>query len=98
MMARMGNQGLTEKEFLSFVFKMGLQILNMDTSLCDALKEFDLRQVKSAPSAPPSSGGEGGPRLPQPKRRAIGTPKEDEIALRDAILETLEHETPTATA
>jgi len=64
----------------------------------DALKEFDLRQVKSAPSAPPSSGGEGGPRLPQPKKRAIGIPKEDEIALRDAMLETLEHETPTTTA
>lgn len=64
----------------------------------DALREFDLRQVKSAPSAPPSSGGEGGPRLPQPKKRAIGIPKEDEIALRDAMLETLEHETPTTTA
>ena len=64
----------------------------------DALREFDLRQVKSAPSAPPSSGGEGGPRLPQPKKRAIGIPKEDEIALRDAMLETLEHETPTITA
>lgn len=64
----------------------------------DALKEFDLRQAKSAPSAPPSSGGEGGPRLPQPKKRAIGIPKEDEIALRDAMLETLEHETPTITA
>ena len=64
----------------------------------DALREFDLRQVKSAPSAPPSSGGEGGPRLPQPKRRAIGVPKEDEIALREAMLETLEHETPTITA
>ena len=64
----------------------------------DALKEFDLRQAKSAPSAPPSSGGEGGPRLPQPKKRAIGIPKEDEIALRDAMLETLEHETPTTTA
>ena len=64
----------------------------------DALKEFDLRQAKSAPSAPPSSGGEGGPRLPQHKRRAIGVPKEDEIALREAMLETLEHETPTITA
>ena len=64
----------------------------------DALKEFELRQAKSAPIAPPSSGGEGGPRLPQPKKRAIGVPKEDEISLRDAIFETLEHETPTTTA
>ena len=64
----------------------------------DALREFDLRQAKSAPSAPPSAGGEGGPRVPQPKKRAIGIPKEDEIALRDAMLETLEHETPTTTA
>ena len=71
----------------------GYKLMNYDN-----LREYELRQAKSAPVAPPSSGGEGGPRLPQPKKRAIGIPKEDEIALREAMLETLEHETPTITA
>lgn len=71
----------------------GYKIMNWD-----ALKEWELRQAKSAPAAPPSSGGEGGPRQPQPKRRVFGPPGEDEVSLREAMLETLEQSASTPTA
>lgn len=64
----------------------------------DGLKEFELRQAKQAPAAPPSFGGEGGLRQPQPKKRVFGPASEDEVALREAMLETLEQGTPTSTA
>jgi hypothetical protein len=64
----------------------------------DALKEWELRNAKKAPTAPPSSGGEGGPRQPQPKKRVFGPTGEGQVSIRDAILETLEQEAPKATA
>ena len=64
----------------------------------DALREWEIRQMKKAPIAPPSSGGEGSPRQPEPRKRAIGVPGEGEIALRDAMFETFEHETRGITA
>ena len=64
----------------------------------DALREWEIRQMKKAPIAPPSSGGEGSPRQPEPRKRAIGVPGEGEIALRDAMLETFEHENRGITA
>jgi hypothetical protein len=64
----------------------------------DALKEWELRRAKTAPAAPPSFGGEGGQRQPQPKKRVFGPTGEGEVSLRDAMLETLEQETPKVTA
>lgn len=62
-----------------------------------ALEEWGLRQAKAAPQAPPSSGGEGAPRGPQPKKRVFGATEEGQVSLRDAMLETLEQSSPTIT-
>ena len=64
----------------------------------DALREYDLRQAKTAPVAPPSSGSGGGQREPQPKKRVFNPSGDGQVSLRDAMIETLEQGTPTLTA
>ncbi len=80
------NNGVSNPEY-------GYKLMNYD-----ALKEFDLRQAKLAPASPPSSGGEGGPRQPQPKKRVFSPPVDGQVSLRDAMIETLEQSTPTTIA
>lgn len=80
------NRGLSNPED-------GYKLMNWD-----AIKEWELRKVKSAPSAPPSSGGEGGAREPNPKKRVFGQANENEISLRKAMEETFEQNIPTHTA
>lgn len=95
-----GRPRFDRREVLEFCVNRGLSnpedgynILNWN-----AIKEWHLRQAKAAPSTPPSFGGEGGPREPQPKKRVFGPVAEGQVSLRDAMLETLEQDTPTSTA
>jgi len=92
-----GRPKFEREKVLEFCIKYGIPNPEWGYKLMyeKELKEWELRQQKKAQTPPPSSEGKVKREI-KPKRRVFGpvTNPEEEVSLRDAILETLEEETP----